>query len=781
MRTITHLILPIVTTSLIALSACSLDSEILPIEESQTKFIAPTPGARVVPGSYIVVMRDGAKAAPVETAQDIMRVAGLEEKHIGRTFSAAIPGFVARVSEAEARKLARDPMVAFVEQDQYMSLSETWGLDRIDQRDLPLDDASFAGAVDFAGDGEGVHVYILDTGVRATHSEFVGRVGNGYDAVDDDSDPDDCNGHGTHVAGTVAGSIFGIAKAATVHSVRVARCNGQVTNADVIAGVDWVNANHIAPAVANLSLGGPVAHALDNAVEASFQAGVFYSMSAGNDTANACSYSPARAQGGLTVGATDSQDVRTHYSNYGSCVDIYAPGNAIASAWATDDNAFVFLSGTSMAAPHVAGAAALFWANHRGASAQDVADALTSWASVDRVLGLDQAWPNRLLYTGAEDDIGQGSSAPGNGIDVLVTLSLDEYPMETTWVIENSQGLTVAASPPYTTRSATVTKTLSLEPGTYSFRISDSYGDGICCAFGNGFYEVTDENGRVLAAGGAFGDSETTSFILTHGVALSHGTRSGVNEHWASVSLGSTLPSTPVVLADMQTYAGADAAGLRIRAVGDSGFEVFVEEEQSADSELAHSPETVGYLAMEEGVILDADGNFIGEVGSISQDQANPSLWHTMDDLQLSYTNPVVRMTMNTYAGTDASHMRVHNVHANGFDYQIEEWSYQDGVHTTERIAFIVIEAGTHQLATGETLQAQLVSADHHFTRVQFPQSYSAPPVVLSQSQTAYGPDDIVTRQHLLDASGVSVRVQEMESFDDVHIAETVGVISIGQ
>ncbi|MER7948682.1 S8 family peptidase [Streptomyces sp. NPDC096079] len=354
--------------------------------------------ADAVPGSYIVTLKQGAglKAASAEGRKLIAGYGGTVHK----TFGSALNGYTATLGAAEARRLAADPAVASVEQNQVVRSDATqtnapWGLDRIDQADLPL-----SGTYTYPDSaGGGVTAYVIDTGVRITHSEIAGRAVNGYDAVDGDTVAQDGNGHGTHVATTIAGTTYGVAKKAKIVAVRVLDNNGSGTTAGVIAGIDWVTAHHQAgaPAVANLSLGGGASTALDNAVKNSIADGVTYAVAAGNSGTNASSSSPARVAAALTVGATGSNDAKASWSNYGSVLDLFAPGVSITAGWNTGDTATNTISGTSMATPHVAGAAAVYLAGHTSATPAQVATALVNGATPNKVTSPGSGSPNRLL------------------------------------------------------------------------------------------------------------------------------------------------------------------------------------------------------------------------------------------------------------------------------------------------------------------------------------------------------------------------------------------------
>jgi len=361
-------------------------------------------GARAIPNHYIVVLdRDFSASKQADIALNDQQVTDLMPEWAGtvtRRFNHALNGFTAFMTEQQALRLADDPRVALVEEDSIVEISATqtnppWGLDRIGQRDLPLNQT-----YSYTTTGAGVSVYVIDTGIRRTHQQFGGRALFGVDEVGDGQNGNDCNGHGTHVSGTIGGSTYGVAKTVTLFAVRVLNCSGSGTNAGVIAGVDWVTANHRSPAVANMSLGGGVSTALDTAVRNSIASGVTYAIAAGNSNANASNSSPARVAEAITVGATTMSDARSSFSNFGSVVDIFAPGSSIVSSWNTSDTATNTISGTSMATPHVAGVAARFLQSNPTAAPAAVRNAIVNAATTNHISGIPagSGTANRLLF-----------------------------------------------------------------------------------------------------------------------------------------------------------------------------------------------------------------------------------------------------------------------------------------------------------------------------------------------------------------------------------------------
>ncbi len=388
-------------STLILLAAVSLILTSVHSQQPAERKFRRAPAKRI-PNQYLVVLKDVVR--DVEPA-----VRQLTQRYSGRplfTYRSALKGFSVRMSEERAQTLAADPQVMFVEEDNEVTLATTqtgatWGLDRIDQRNLPLDGNYTYRPI---GSGLGVTAYIIDSGIRSTHTDFSGRVVAGFTAINDGQGTNDCLGHGTHVAGTVGSDTYGVAKGVTLVPVRVFGCTSQGSVAEIIAGIDWVTGNHSTgtPAVANLSLGGPADDALDLAVTNSINDGITYSIAAGNWNEDACNSSPARLPAAITVGATDTNDARYSISNFGTCVDLFAPGKDITSLSNTSDIATRLETGTSMAAPHVAGAAAAYLQTNPRATPAEVAAAILANATRNKVTDPGSGSPNLLLYADAK-------------------------------------------------------------------------------------------------------------------------------------------------------------------------------------------------------------------------------------------------------------------------------------------------------------------------------------------------------------------------------------------
>ena len=392
--------------------------------QSQAAQLLPVNSNKAIKDTYIVVfntpsilnLQDTSALANFSTQQANI-LANDYNISVVKNFGNALNGVLIKANAKQIAELQDDPKIKYIEQDQMMSISPimsassdqgspTWGLDRIDQRDLPFDNNYH-----YDYDGTGVTAYIIDTGVLNSHNEFGGRATSGYDFIDNDSDTTDCNGHGTHVAGTIGGASYGVAKNVNIVGVRVLSCSGSGSNSGVIAGINWVKNNASGPSVANMSLGGGASQATDDAVNAAVAAGISFVVAAGNDNSNACNYSPARAADAITVGSTTSSDSRSSFSNYGTCLDIYAPGSSITSAWYTSNSATNTISGTSMAAPHVAGVAALYLNETPSMTPTQVTNLLATRASSGKVSDAKTGSPNSLLFS-LDSDGGCGDNCP---------------------------------------------------------------------------------------------------------------------------------------------------------------------------------------------------------------------------------------------------------------------------------------------------------------------------------------------------------------------------------
>jgi len=444
-------------------------------------------GAEVIKDQYIVVL-NGAPGSPL--AADILDSAITRVEALGgvilATYDAALIGYAANLDAAAHAAVRGDPQVEYVGTDHIVDgdtdqSSPSWGLDRIDQRGLPLDSI-----YSYEQTGAGVTAYIIDSGIRRTHTEFSGRVGTGFGAVNDGNGTDDCHGHGTHVAGTVGGTTYGVAKAVTLVPVRVLGCNNRGSLTNILKGVNWVTANHVAgkPAVANMSIGTPRYPPLEKAISGSIGSGVTYAVAGGNDSGDACKQGPAHVSNALTVGATTSTDERASYSNWGSCLDLFAPGSSILSAGIASDTASTRMNGTSMATPHVAGAAARFLQNNPKATPAQVAARIIASATVGKVTDPGKGSPNRLLYVepAVELTLSPASITCANtGCAPFVTVTTNGtwgwnsgYPSWVTLTRHDSQTLavTVTANPSASTRTGTISVTATASGQTRTRTVS---------------------------------------------------------------------------------------------------------------------------------------------------------------------------------------------------------------------------------------------------------------------------------------------------------------------
>ena len=483
--------------------------------------------AHPVPAQYIVVLKQelvqlGNQRSHLPNVLTVaVDLAALYDLQFVRHYENVLPGFVIQASQKQLQRLLIDARVDYVEQDGVVTANATqtgatWGLDRVDQRNMPLD-SSYT----YDTTASNVHAYIIDTGILGSHTEFTGRMGNGYTAITDANGTNDCNGHGSHVAGTVGGSTYGLAKQATMHPVRVLGCTGSGTNSGVIAGMDWVTANHVKPAVANMSLGGGASQATDDAVTAMHNAGVTVVVAAGNDNLNACNYSPARAPAAITVGSTTNTDARSSFSNFGTCLDLFAPGSSITSAWYTNSTAINTISGTSMASPHAAGVAALYLANNPAATPAQVATALINNTTAGKVTDPGTGSLNRMLHSR------WGGTPPGN-VAPTASFSFSTSGLTATFTDGSTDGDGTIASRSWnfgdsTTSSATSPSKTYATTGTYTVTLTVTDNGGLT--------NSTSRSVTVSAPGGG-------ALALSNGVALTGSTNStSANSSWADYTV----------------------------------------------------------------------------------------------------------------------------------------------------------------------------------------------------------------------------------------------------
>lgn len=571
----------------LSVAACQDPMSTSPVPRAPTEAAA---AAAAASNSYIVLLAPSS-ASVDDHAAEIARAHGGTLTHV---YHAALRGFAGQFSDAQAAAIARRSDVELVERDALMSIATTqanpvWGLDRVDQRALPL-----SSTYSYTATGAGVNAYIIDSGIRTTHSEFGGRATGDFTAIGDGNGTNDCNGHGTHVSGTVGGTTYGIAKQVRLHGVRVLDCGGSGLTSGVIAGVDWVTANHVKPAVANMSLGGGASTSLDNAVRNSIAAGVTYSLSAGNSNADACLTSPARVAEALTVGATSSTDSRASFSSYGTCLDLFAPGVSILSAYNGSDTQAATLSGTSMAAPHVAGAAALFLQINPSSTPGVVASALVTNATLGAVGNPGAGSPNRLLYTAfiggtpnAQPAARFTVSCSGLTCTLDATSSTDDVGIVTyawnlgKWPDPTATGSIVAATYPH---SGTRTVTLTVTDGggltssaTQTFEVGETTNqtptasfttscNGLTCTFDSN--ASTDDNG-ITTRNWSFGDggtlggnqvitSRTYAAGGTYTITLAVGDAGGLTNSTSRIVTVNAPPTNQPPMADFTVSCGGN-------------------------------------------------------------------------------------------------------------------------------------------------------------------------------------------------------------------------------
>jgi subtilisin family serine protease len=524
-------------------------------EPAPAPLLAAGPQDQSLRDRYIVVFKPSVRDVDA-TVDGLVREHGIGQVHY--RYRAAIQGFAATLPPQALEGLRRSPLVEFIEADGLayaigtQSNPPSWGLDRVDQRDLPLN-SSYG----YQNEGQGVEAYILDTGIRYTHQEFVpaGRAVSGRDFVSNDAFSEDCHGHGTHVAGTVGGTTTGIAKQVKLFGVRVLDCSGSGSYSGITAAVDWVTQEKLArpavPMVGNMSLGGGKSTTLNSAVDNSVTKGVVWAVAAGNSNANACNYSPASAASALTVGATTSTDARASYSNYGSCLDVFAPGSSIYSSTYNSDNTYASWNGTSMASPHVAGVAALYLSANPTASAATANSAITGGATTGKVTSLGTGSPNRLLYSllaggtvepPSPPDAPTSLAASAQSSSAILLTWTDNADNEDAYLVERSTDNNAFSQIASLGAGTTAYTATGLSAGTiYEFRVRASN------AGGTSAYSNTA--------------SATTLTATVVGVTSLTGTSASVNgRFWRATVVATVLNASNVAVAGA-TVSGSFTAG----------------------------------------------------------------------------------------------------------------------------------------------------------------------------------------------------------------------------
>ncbi len=586
------------------------------VDSEATLDLPPQSSAGSAPGSIVVL-------SPRANARVVARDHGITPRY---TYSFALRGFAGRISEAARAGLLKDGRVVSIEKDRVFAAQGTepapsWGLDRIDQR------RKTDGLYTYAATGRGVSAYIVDTGIRYTHHDFGGRASFGFDAYG--ADGSDCHGHGTHVAGIVGGSKYGVAKDVDLVSVRVLDCAGSGTTSAVLAGLDWVLANARRPAVVNMSMSGDPDALIDGAIRRLHDGGVSVVVAAGNNGADACAYSPGRAPEALTIAATTWNDSRPMYSNYGDCVDWFAPGNTITSDAIATDTSTAVRSGTSMAAPHTTGAVALYLERAPAASAEQVRTALASWTT-KRIVGLANTANDDLLYTLGNATMVGGNAPPTAGFGVACTAldcafqdsssDADGSVVGWTWdfgdgstSVERSPAHTYAASGDYVASLVVVddagaadsaTQTVSVAASSPANAPPTAAFDFACTRLSCDFVDASaDPDGSVMRLEWNFGDGQPAvvaasaqqTHTFTAGAAYSV-TLTVTDDDGASGTLVRSVPAGVVLSLNGGKQKGRHVVDLSWVGVASSTVDVYL-----GDAKLATVSAAGGYTYSEGG------------------------------------------------------------------------------------------------------------------------------------------------------------------------------------
>ena len=702
-----------------------------------------------VKDQYIVVFKNQVQKA----ASLAHSLSAAQRGTLRFTYEHALKGFSATLSPEAVEALRKNPNVAYVEPDRLVyALTDqvnppSWGLDRIDQPDRPLDDR-----YTYHSDGTGVTVFIIDTGIRTSHSDFGGRATVGFDSAGPLGGGvgygQDCSGHGTHVAGTVGGNQYGVAKNVHLEAVRVLDCHGIGTTSKIIAGVEYVTrmkqSNPNIPMVANMSLGKEFSQALNDAVATSIAAGVVYTVAAGNEGQNACNISPASTPEAITVAATDRYDGAAYWSNWGPCVDLFAPGVDITSAWIGSNTASRTHMGTSMAAPHVAGVAALYLERHPDASPAEVSEAIIHTALKDRVRFVASSiWsPNRLLFTGAPPtaDAGEDQTIdcfPGDGgipvrLDGSGSTDREGGVLTFAWRFGGTQ---TATGP---------TPTVLLDLGVHPITLT-----------------VTDPTGQ--------SDADTVVVTLADftppAITLLGDNPMMLQQGDPYIEPGAT--ATDACDGDLSYRITTDASEL------DTGTPGTYSVRYSVTDWAGHQDSATRTVQ----VVPATGAATIGEAGRLTVRQDHADQWHSVP-FSRSYTRPVVVMGPASFGGPHPLTLRVRNVTAMSFEFQLDEWDYLDGRHGNETVSYLVLEAGVHTLDDGRTVEAGITTGSSSFRNVPFSGGFTSAPVVVSQITTSNGSAAAVTRQKNVTATRFAVRLQGQESTPTV-AGETVAFIAV--